>query len=87
MQLNSPIPREPCPYCGIDAVFGPYAHTDRMGCVNELKNRHVSHQRRISSFVTNHIEEVHNQIGGVIGYVLHLNAEETGQLFRIIEDR
>ena len=43
--------------------------------------------QRALVFVTNHIEDVHNQIGGVIGYKLNLNKEETEQLFRIIEGK
>ncbi len=39
----------------------------------------------IGQFVLNRVEEVTNGIGGVIGYKLNLNAEETEKLMRLIE--
>lgn len=36
-------------------------------------------------FVTDNLEEVTNAIGGVIGYRLHLSAEETAALTRLME--
>ena len=37
------------------------------------------------SFLVNNIEEIKNQIGGVIGYRLQLNAEQTEELWRILD--
>ena len=37
------------------------------------------------SFLVNNIIEVKNQIGGVIGYRLQLNAEDTEKLWRILD--
>ena len=31
--------REVCPYCGIDALTGPLAHSNKDGCIKALKAR------------------------------------------------
>lgn len=42
--------------------------------------------KSVHSFVIDHLEEVTNDIGGVIGYKLNLNADETDTLLRLIEN-
>ena len=46
----------------------------------------MAYQQRLGLFVLNRLAEVHNTIGGVIGYKLELNADETEQLLRLIEN-
>lgn len=46
----------------------------------------TAYQQRIGLFVLNRLAEVHNNIGGVIGYKLELDADETEQLLRLIEN-
>jgi len=72
--MSEPIKRGVCPYCGIDAGSGPYAHTKHEDCIRALKEAHGKYRRRVT-----------NEIGGVIGYRLQLSAEETEKLLRAIE--
>lgn len=41
--------------------------------------------QEVKTFIIDHLEEVKNKIGGVIGYRLQLSAEETEQLLRLVE--
>lgn len=40
----------------------------------------------VHNFVIDHLEEVTNEMGGVIGYRLNLDTDETEQLLRLIEN-
>lgn len=46
----------------------------------------MAYQQRLGAFVVNRLAEVHNKIGGVVGYKLELDADETEQLIRMIEN-
>lgn len=50
-----------------------------------LREKHLAYRKRIVDFVMNHVEEVTNEIGGVIDYKLNLNAAETECLLAEIE--
>jgi hypothetical protein len=45
----------------------------------------LAYHRRIGQFITNHLSEVTNEKGAVIGYELHLNMEETERLIQEID--
>lgn len=79
------VNREPCPYCGLDALTGPNAHADRNGCIDAMRMMHLNYRRRVGIFVLDHLEEVLNHHGAVIGYRLQLSADETEKLIRVIE--
>lgn len=79
------VPRGVCPYCGIDAKTGPYAHAKREDCVAAMRSMHLAYRQRVGRFVMNHLKEVTNPIGGVVGYKLNLNAEQTEKLCQEIE--
>lgn len=79
--------REVCPYCGVDALLGPKAHTNREQCVMALKQKYCLQRSRIKGYVVDHVREQHNHIGGVIGYTLQLNDEETEHLMQLIEGK
>jgi len=53
--------------------------------VEDIRKMHLAYRQRIGAFVLNRLEEVTNDIGGVTGYRLHLNAEETEKLMKVIE--
>lgn len=50
-----------------------------------MRTMHLEYRRRIGTFVLNRLTEVTNEIGGVTGYRLNLNAEETEKFIREIE--
>ncbi len=83
--MSNPIQRGVCPYCGIDAEVGPYAHADRQGCIVALKDKHQRYRNKISRMVENKLQEVKNRIGGVVGYKLDLDAKETEIFWREVE--
>ena len=41
---------------------------------------------RISNFITDNVSEVKNKIGGVVGYELNLNQEETLVLWDLVDE-
>ena len=41
---------------------------------------------KIKTLLTDKVEEVKNDIGGVIGYTLNLDADETQELFKKLEE-
>lgn len=41
---------------------------------------------RISNFVTDNVTEVKNNIGGVVGYELNLNQDETAVLWDLVDE-
>lgn len=82
--MSEQIKRDPCPYCGLDAGKGPNAHADRAGCITALKDRELLRRVRLNTFLESNVAEVKNQIGGVIGYNLHLSAEQTKELWDLI---
>ncbi len=83
--MSNPIQRGVCPYCGIDAGSGPYAHADRQGCIVALKDKHQQYRFKISRMLQDKVLEDLNGIGGVVGYRLELNADETEKFWREIE--
>ena len=85
MTTETELKRGVCPYCHIDAMTGPWAHAKREDCIAAMRGMHLLYQQRVSQFVLNRLEEVTNKIGGVTGYKLNLNAEETEKLCRELE--
>lgn len=83
--MSDPVKRDVCPVCGIDAGSGPMAHTTREGCVSALRSMHLEYRSHVGGFVLNRLQEKKNHIGGVIGYTLTLDAQETERLVRLIE--
>ena len=77
--------REVCPYCGIDAASGPYAHTKREDCISAIRTMHLNYRLRIGVFIQNRLQEVRNDTGGVTGYRLDLNADQTEKLIQELE--
>ncbi len=56
-------------------------YEEKLELIEKLKEQIVS----IEVFVTDHIEEVKNANGGVIGYMLNLNPKELDELMKRIE--
>ena len=73
-----------CPYCFNETGQRPQ---HKLGCPNSKWRTMESAAKNVSAlyFVVNHLEEVKNRIGGVIGYKLNLSPEETEKLVHLLE--
>lgn len=57
----------------------------RIALVTPDSDNLADYRRKVGMFVLNQLSEVTNHIGGVIGYELKLNAEETEELMKLID--
>ena len=81
MISNVPV----CRCCGVETLAGSTEHASQFDCVHALKDAHIKYRRHLQILVMDQLEEVTNQSGGVIGYKLTLNANETEELCKAIE--
>jgi len=79
--------RSPCPHCGLGPHLGPHPTTPTVQCINALKSHHRHYRQRVMLEIQDKLQEVHNNIGGVIGYRIELNADETEKLCKLVELR
>ena len=66
------------------------ADNDQVSIINRIITTTRADERQKATrsalaFIKDNVEEVHNDIGGVVGYVLHMNAEETEKLMTMLE--
>lgn len=81
--MNTTVPD--CPNCGKWIEAATEAARER----NAMKDRVLvllSRMDMANRIITDNVEEVRNHVGGVIGYTLSLNAEQTRALWNAVSE-